>query len=142
MPVKPPSWYYAIAGIATLWALMGCYAYIDQVTMTAIRMSQLPPDQREIWEMMPKWLTAVYAIAVWFGLIGAIALLLRRRIARAAYIVSLAAVVVQFGWILTQTPIVARMGFATAAGFPIFIALAGAALVGFADYAVRRNWLR
>jgi hypothetical protein len=91
---------------------------------------------------MPKWLFGVFAIAVWFGLASAVTLLFRRSFARSLYIVSLIAVIVQFGWIFTQTPILTLMSFGEAAGFPIVIAIIGAFLIWFSGNATRRGWLR
>jgi hypothetical protein len=139
---KPPAWYYAVSGVLTLWALIGCYTYLAQVTMSAADLANLPPEQRDMMAGLPTWITAVYAIAVWSALAGAICLLLRLKFARTAYIVSLVAVIVQFGWILTALPIIQTMGFAEAAGFPIFIAVVGAISVWFAGKATGNGWLR
>ena len=140
--MKPPKWYYVVATLLTLWALMGCYAYLAQVTMNADDFARMPPAQQDMMRGLPAWITAVYAIAVWSGLAGAICLFLRLKFAPTAYVVSLVAVIVQFGWILTALPIIKTMGFAEAAGFPIFIALVGAASVWFARMAAARGWLR
>ena len=139
---KPPKWYYAVAGILTLWALIGCYAYMAQVTMSSAEIARMPTAQRDMMAGLPTWITAVYAIAVWSGLAGAICLLLRLTFAPTAYIVSLVAIIVQFGWILTALPIIQTMGFAEAAGFPIFIAVVGAVSVWFSRMAKARGWLR
>jgi hypothetical protein len=141
MMTKPPVWYHAIAGLATFWALVGCYAYLSQVSMGPEAMAQLPPAQREIWAMTPSWVIAAYAIAVWVGLAGAIGLLLRLSFARIAYVVSLVAIVVQFGWTFAATPILTTVG-TSAVFFPLFIAAVCAALVWFAGHAAGRGWLR
>jgi hypothetical protein len=139
---KPPKWYYAIVSVLVLWALIGCYAYLAQVTMSAADLAALPPAQRDMMAALPTWLTALYAIAVWSALAGAICLLLRLRFARSAYLVSLVAIIVQFGWTLIMLPIIQTMGFAEAAGFPIFIAVVGALSLWFAGTATRRGWMR
>jgi hypothetical protein len=139
---KPPSWYYVVVGVLTLWALIGCYTYLDQVMMSAADLAKLPPAQRDMMAALPTWITAMYAIAVWSALAGAICLLLRMKFARSAYIVSMVAIVVQFGWTLTALPIIQTMGFAEAAGFPIFIAVVGAISVWFAGKAATNGWLR
>lgn len=139
---KPPKYYYGVVGVLTLWALIGCYTYLAQVTMTAADVAALPTAQRDMMAGLPTWVTAVYAIAVWSGLAGAICLLLRMKFARSAYIASLVAIIVQFGWILIMLPIIETMGFAEAAGFPIFIAVVGAISVWFAGNATRHGWLR
>lgn len=136
-----PRWYWVAAGLALLWSLAGCGAYLGQVGMSAADMAALPPAQREIWSMMPDWVTAAYAIAVWIGLAGSIALLLRRRLARALYAVSLIAVLVQFGWTFLASPILTSVG-PSAALFPAFIVVVSAALLWFAGHAAARGWLR
>jgi hypothetical protein len=139
---KPPTWYWVVAVLATLWALMGCASYLHEVTMSPADLAALPANQQEVWKAMPSWLFADFAIGVWVGLAGAVMLLLRRRIARTFYIVSLVAVIVQFGWMFTMTPILQLMGFMEAAAFPIFIFVMGIVLVWFSGYAIRRGWLK
>jgi hypothetical protein len=139
---KPPKWYYAVAGVLTLWALIGCYSYMAQVTMGPADIARMPQAQQDMLAALPVWITGVYAIAVWSALAGAICLLLRLKFAPTAYIVSLVAIVVQFGWTLTALPIIETMGFAEAAGFPIFIAVIGAVSVWFSRLAMARGWLR
>ena len=139
---KPPKWYYAVVGVLALWALIGCYTYLAQVTMSPADLAALPPAQRDTLAALPTWITAAYAIAVWSALAGAIGLLLRMTFARSAYIVSLVAIIVQFGWTLIMLPVIETMGFAEAAGFPIFIAVVGGFSAWFAGKAARNGWLR
>ena len=82
---------------------------------------------------MPPWLTGVWAIAVWVGLAGAVALLMRRRLARLAFGISLAAVVVQFGWIFLTTPIMTTIG-PSAAYLPAAIIIVGGIWFLFAGH--------
>lgn len=136
-----PGWYWIVAVLALLWEAGGCYAYLTQVTMKAADMGSMAAAQREVWLSMPVWVWCAYAVAVWVGLTGALALLLRQRWARSAFIVSLLAVVLQFGWVFLATPALARLG-ATSTALPVCIIVIGAALVWFADMAARRGWLR
>ena len=138
---KPPTWFYVVAVIIILWECIGCYAYVSQVSMSATDMAQLPIAQQEIWKMVPAWVTSAYALAVWVGLAGGIALLLRLKISRSLFIVSLIAVVVQFGWIFAATPILTTVG-PTAAVFPAFIVAVGAMAVWFSGKAAGHGWLR
>ena len=137
---KPPTWYYVVAGLATFWALIGCYAYLSHVSMGPDDLAKLPAQQREIWAMMPAWVTSAYAFAVWGALAGAICLMLRLRVARQAYTVSLVAVVVQFGWTFLATPILSTVG-GSAAIFPLVIFGIGAFMLWFTHMAIGRNWL-
>jgi hypothetical protein len=138
---KPPTWFYVAAVILIIWECIGCFAYLSQVTMSPADLAQLPAAQQEIWKMMPAWVTSAYALAVWVGLAGGISLLLRRRIARSLFVVSLIAVVVQFGWTFLATPILTSVG-PSAVAFPAFIIAVGAMAVWFSGKAIVNGWLR
>jgi hypothetical protein len=138
---RVPGWYWAVAVLALLWEAMGCYAYITQVSMDSAALAALPAEQRDIWAAMPGWAVGAYAVAVWAGLLGALGLLLRRSWARIAFAVSLAGVIVQFGWTFLATPILGTMG-ASAAAFPVFILAVAALLLWFSGLAAKRGWLR
>lgn len=135
-----PKWYWLASVLALLWALAGCFAYWSQVNMTAEQHAALPPEQAAIWAMMPKWVTGAYAVAVWGALLGTLGLLLRKAWARLALLVSLAGVIVQFGWTFLATPLLASQG-AGAAAFPLFILIAGMAMLALARHAAARGWL-
>lgn len=138
---RVPAWYWGAAVVALLWEALGCFAYLNQVSMEAAELAQLPAAQRDIWTAMPGWAVAAYAVAVWGGLTGAVGLLLRRRWARPAFAVSLVAVVVQFGWTFLATPILTTIG-TSAAAFPAFIMLVAALFLWFSGFAAKRGWLR
>lgn len=138
--VGVPKWYWAVAVVALLWALAGCFAYVTQVGTSAEELARLPQAQQDIWNAMPTWATAAYAVAVWAGLGGAIGLLLRKAWARPLYLLSLAGIVVQFGWVFLVTDILTTVGPSSAA-FPAFILIAGVALVWLADHSRKRGWI-
>jgi hypothetical protein len=134
-------WYWVASAVALLWALMGCFAYWSQVTMSAADLAQLPQSQQDIWKAMPKWVIGAYAIAVWSALLGVIGLLLRRRWARPLLLLSIAGIIGQFGWTFLATDLLRAQGM-SAAAFPLFILLAGLAMLWLATTAAARGWLR
>jgi hypothetical protein len=136
-----PRLYWVAAGLALIWSLMGCVAYLSQVTMTEADLAALPAAQRDIWAATPAWVIGAYAVAVWSSLAASVGLLLRRRWAQPLFGLSLAAVIVQFGWTFLATDIVRTVG-PGAAAFPAFIIVAAAAMLWLASYAARRRWLR
>ena len=138
---KPPAWFYVAATILIIWDCIGCYAYLSDVSMSAGDIARLPAAQQEIWNMTPAWVKSAYAIAVWIGLAGGLSLIMRRRIAQPLYIVSLIAVVLQFGWTFAATPILSTVG-SSAAAFPMFIVAIGLVEVWFSRRAAARGWLR
>ncbi|HEY1604595.1 MAG TPA: hypothetical protein VGF77_03255 [Allosphingosinicella sp.] len=136
-----PAWYWIVAVLALLWEAGGCYAYLSSVTMKTADVGGYSPAQRAIFDAMPAWVWAAYAVAVWVGLTGALALLIRQSWARLAFIVSLAAAIVQFGWVLLATPALKTLG-PSATAVPICVIVAGTFLIWFAGEAARRGWLR
>ncbi|HEX5181601.1 MAG TPA: hypothetical protein VFW19_00475 [Allosphingosinicella sp.] len=136
-----PAWYWIVVLLALLWEAGGCYSYLSQVSMKAADMGAMPAAERDLRLAMPAWIWSAYAVAVWVGLTGAIALLLRRLWARPAFIVSLFAAIVQFGWVFLATPALAKLG-ASATALPICIVAIGIFLIWFSGAAARRGWLR
>lgn len=133
-----PAWFWIVAVLALLWEGMGCLSYLNEVGIVA--MGKSPPEQAAVWQGMPTWVWCAFAIAVWVGLSGALLLLVRQRLARAAFAVSLIGAALQFGWAYTVRD-AARSGIGAAA-IPAAIILFGAALVWFSGHAIRRGWLR
>lgn len=135
-----PKWYWGVAGFALLWMVFGCFNYVVLMSMSAADIAQLPPAQQEIVNTAPVWVNALYAVAVWSGLLAAVGLLLRRAWARPLFILSIASAIVQFGWIFTSTRQLEVEG-PSAAVVPAVIFVLGIFFVWFAGYAQKRGWI-
>ncbi len=138
---KPPTWFWIVSVVFLLWACVGLFAFYSQV-LDAAAIAALDPYDRHTLTSMPVWLKAVYATAVIAATLGGVLLLLRSARARLLYLVSLVSVIVQFGYTLGATDLIAVKGFAVAAGFPIFIIVMGVVQLWFARLATGRGWLR
>jgi len=88
---KLPVWFWVIAVAALLWNLMGVSAYISD----AYGLVELSEAEQNFNLNKPIWFTAAYAVAVFAGFIGSVALLLRKKWAVPAFLLSLIAVLVQ-----------------------------------------------
>lgn len=129
-----PAWYWIVAVVALLWEAAGCFAYMKQ--------SPAAPA-------MPIWAWSAFAVAVWAGLAGAVLLLVRMRLARIAFALSLAGVAVQLCWTLLGShadKAEAKAAGATAASgagaFLFFVLVVAGILLWFADWTAKRGWLR
>ena len=132
---EPPRWYWLVAVLGLLWNLIGLAAFVGQL---AVDPDTLPAAQREFYAATPAWATAAFATAVG-GVIGCIALLLRRRWAMPVLTLSLLGIVVQ----VAHSVFVG--GGAEVFGPAAFVLPAAtltiaAALIGFARLAMRRGW--
>ncbi len=139
--IKPPTWFWAVAIIGLIWELFGVASYLYHVTLSADTLQALPEGQRRLMEITPTWVNGAFAIATWSGLAGAIGLVLRRKWAQPLLLVSLLAIVVQFGWVFLVGKAHELIG-PSAIGLPAFIFAVGLFLWWFARFASRRGWLR
>jgi hypothetical protein len=133
-----PVWYWVVAVAALLFELAGCYAYYLQATADV---ASLPLDQRALREATPGWIEWAYEIAVGIGLVGAIGLLMRRRFAVGALLLSLLAIVIQFGGVLLAPALRSSMSSDQFLG-PIVIFVLAYGFWQFAKRARRHGWLR
>lgn len=140
-PARPPWWYWAAAIIALLWTLLGVVAWTMDLMMDPAALAQLSPEQQALYAVRPQWVFVLYAIAVFSAFAGAIGLLLRRRWVTTLFLVSLAAIVIQFGYVLFGMDAIGLLGPAQALPFPITIFLFGVFLLWFARYARRHGWI-
>lgn len=120
-----------IAIAILIWNLIGVAAFVAQRTADPDAMAAGDPVTAEAFATMPGWAWGAYAVAVASGLGGAIALLLRHRLAMALFAVSVVAVIVQFSWSFAVFGLIARKGPATLV-FPLVILLIALAQLAWA----------
>jgi hypothetical protein len=137
----PPRWYWVVSWLALVWMLFGVVAWTMDLMTDEATVAGFTDAQRQLYAARPGWLFLVYAVAIFGGLAGTAGLLLRRSWSVAALAVSLAAVVVQFGYTLTVMRAIELLGAAAALPFPIVIAVIGALLLWLAIESRRRGWL-
>ena len=89
--VRTPWHLWAIGAIALLWNAVGAFDYVMTQTRNAAYMSGFTPEQLAYFYGFPPWVVAAWAIAVWGGILGALLLLLRKRIAVPVFLASLIA---------------------------------------------------
>ncbi|MGB5173056.1 hypothetical protein [Eudoraea sp.] len=139
---KPPLWFWIVSILALLWNLMGVLAYLGQAYMTDEMKSEYSQEQLSLMESTPAWITAVFAIAVWGGLLGCIALILRKKWAKPVLLLSFFAIVIQMGYSFFMTNASEVYGAVQGIITPILVILIGAVLVQFANIGIKRTWLR
>ena len=138
---KPKTWFWIVSVLALLWNLMGVMAYISQVSMTPEAIQALPQEQRALYESVPSWATAAFAIAVWGGTLACILLLLRTKLATIVFILSMAGIVVQMyhSFFVSNSFEVFGPGGLI---MPIMIIVFAAGLIWFSRKATAEGWLK
>lgn len=135
---SPPAWYWIAAGLALLFELAGAYLYANSLMLDP---ATLPLDQRAVYDATPQWMTIAWGVAIGSGLLGAIGLLLRRRIAQPLLLISLIAVAVQFSGVF----LVRQLRELTPEDHlivPVVILLIAYGVWQTAKLAQKRGWLR
>ena len=94
---KPGVWFWVAGVLFLLWNLMGCGAYLAEVTMDdAAYAARYGEGVAALRDSIPVWSVAGYATAVWGGLLASLLFLLRRALAYPVFIVSLIGAVLGF----------------------------------------------
>ena len=101
-----PAHLWIIGFLALLWNAFGCYDYLMIVTANAAYLGAMPGDQIAYMNGLPSWLTALWAVGVWGGLVGSVLMLMRSRYSVWAFGLSLVGAVVGIGYqmLLTARP--------------------------------------
>lgn len=139
--LKPATWFWIVSILILLWGAMGVFAFYTDVTMSEDMLAAMDDYDRAMYLGRPTWFATVYGLATWGGFLGAVALLLRRRLAIVLFLLSAVAVVVQFGWVFGVTDLIVQKGAWTVI-FPIFILAIAIFQIWFANLANKRGWLR
>ncbi|WP_396221389.1 hypothetical protein [Gemmatimonas sp.] len=133
-----PKWYMPVAIIALLWNLIGCAAYLMDVTLTPEAVAAMSPDQQALYAARPAWAVAVYAIAVWGGALGCVGLIMKKRWAKGALLASLLGLIAQDIALFGMSPVAIETSVYALQGMVLMIAVL---LLLLANKAARQGWL-
>jgi len=95
---KIPKWFWVVTVILLIWNLMGVANFFMHVTITEEALQAMTENERAMIENSPTWLLFAFGIAVFTGVGGCIALLMKKKVASLMFIVSLVASVLQMGY--------------------------------------------
>jgi len=93
--IRPSANFLLIFSLALVWNLMGVVAYLGQTFMGQKTLLSLSKSEQYYFSNMPAWVTAVFATAVFSGVIGSIAMLFKKKIATLLYSISLVSLLAQ-----------------------------------------------
>jgi hypothetical protein len=136
---RPPAWFWIVAVLGLLWELFGVAMYLMHVGVLP-NSQEMSEAERSLMESSPMWVTGLFAIGVFAGALGTLGLVLRRRWARPLLLLSLLAVILQFGGWLLATDAIAVIGPSVFV-MPAIIVCVAILLAWLASVGVRRGWL-
>lgn len=137
---KPPVWFWIISVVALLWNLLGVNAYLQQAYQTDSFKAMYNAEQLEMVNNTPAWATAAFAIAVFAGALGCLALLLRKSWAKPLLLLSFIGIVVQMVYNLFISKALEVYG-PGAVIMPILVLLVGIFLIWYSKKAHANGWI-
>ena len=136
---QPIARWYLIGAIASLlFMALGCAIYVMHVTADP---AALPLDQRAAYAAEPAWVTALNAVAVWVGLIGAVLLVLKRRLAETLLLVSFIATLLWLAGLLL-VPALRNALSTNDVDVAVIVTLIIGTIWSFGRHSRQRGWLR
>lgn len=139
--IKVPTWYWVVAIIFLLWNLMGIGSFFAHAFISEETLSAMPVAEQELIKGYPIWTYIVFAIAVFGGTIGSIGLIMRKKWAKMAFIISLVGIIPQMTYGIFFTDTIEVYG-AAAMVMPVMIVVVGIFLVWYAGSISKRGWLK
>ena len=137
---KPSNLFWVISVMALFWNLMGVFNYLTQAFMTNEILASLPKDQKLLYEKVPAWVTAAFAVAVFSGTLGALLLLLKKKVSSTFFILSFVGIIVQmtYGLLISEnTNIYGPLGLV----MPLMIIAIGGYLIWYSKKAAENRWI-
>jgi hypothetical protein len=134
---KPPIWFWIVSVLALIWNGLGVMAYLGRAFMTEEMVAALPAEQQaEFLAEYPAWYTAAFALAVFCGALGCIALLIRKKWAHPLFVISALGAIVQHAYLFMN---VEMDGAAMA--MPVMVIIVCLFLIWLAKNAITKNWI-
>ena len=137
---KPSTSFWVISVIALLWNAMGVKAYLDQAYVTDSFKAMYNEEQLKMIAEAPAWATGAFAIAVFGGFLGCVLLLMRKKLAKTIFMVSLIGILVQMYYNFFVIDSIAVYG-PGAMAMPIMIILFAVFLIWYTNYCIKKNWI-
>ncbi len=135
MENNAPRWLLWAGIVMLLWNLIGVGAFAAQWSMAPEDIAKLPQMQQDLWNGMPNWAWAAYAVAVVAGTIGAVGIIIRKWWATVLFAFSLIAIAVQYSYPFLMAN--AAQGGMAMMGLPIAIFV-----IALIQWTLSRNWQR
>ncbi len=137
---KPNTVFWIIGVIALIWNAMGVMAYVTQAYITDEMKAALPEAERALYEDIPAWYTAAFAIAVFAGLLGCVLLLMKKKLAKPVFLISLIGIVIQmfYNFFMSRA---AEVYGPDGMVMPVMVIIIGVFLYYYAKKSEAKGWL-
>jgi hypothetical protein len=132
---KPPIWFWIVSVLALIWNGLGVMAYLGRAFATEEMIAALPEEQQaEFLVEYPAWYTAAFAIAVFAGALGCLALLLRKKWAYTLFVLSALGAIIQHVYLFLNVDMSSLI-------MPIMVIVVCLLLIWLAKSATTKGWI-
>jgi len=135
-----PKWLKIVAAIAVIWNTLGVLAFVGQIMISPATLAQMPVAEQDLIKNTPLWATIAFAIAVFCGLLGAIALYLQRKLSKLWFIVSLIGILIQDFYAFVVVDSIAVYGTESLM-MPLLVLIIAIVLIAIAHNSEKSHWL-
>lgn len=129
--------FWLIGAVSFLWNALGVVNYFVQMNPAMLRAYR--ESEQSIVQNRPAWATALFAIAVFAGTLGSVALLFRRQEAVYLFVASLVGVI---GTMIHSLNIGIEFSAGEVFGIVLMPIVVPIFLVWYSIFVTRRGWLR
>ena len=135
-----PTWLLIVSVLALIWYAMDLMGFVMRVFFLDQILDGMPVAQQALYKAMPIWVNVVFALEVLGGVIGSIALLVRKSWSLLAYYVCLIGTVAQTCYIIFLSDALETIG-AMAVVMPLIAIGICVAMILISKTATKRAWL-
>lgn len=136
---KTPTWFKVVGIITLLWNLMGISFFIFDMTRTPEDIAALDPLMQRLYDN-PNWVWAAYGLATITGTLGAVMLVMKKKLSHTLFILSLVGVLAQNYYHLIMSEVISDMP-SSAYFMPILVISIAIYLVFHTKKGIRAGWL-
>lgn len=135
-----PSWLKPVAIVAIIWNCLGLLSFSVHMLMTPEMLTALPQAEQDLMNSYPAWASVVFGVAVIFGLLGSILLLMKKAFAFECFFISIIAVIVQnYHWFVMEN-VLPILG-ASSLIMPSLVIVIGVTLLVISNKGKQQAWL-
>ncbi len=138
---KPTTSYWVIAVIALIWNGLGAIMYLLMRFMTPEMLEALPDENRLLIENTPSWVNSAFAISVWLGVLGALLMLFRKKIAYYLFGISFIAILSQIIYVIFMSDAWNLYGSGDKIR-TVMVLFIGGYLVWYTKQSMAKGWLK
>lgn len=139
--VKAPSWFKVVSIFLFIWNILGLLSFFTHVFITDEMIATYSEAEQNLYTEYPLWTNIVFAVATITGFLGALLLLIKKKIAKTLFLISLLAIIPQMIHNLFFTSSIEVYGAIEAFLMPLIVIVLGILSIYISHVGNKKDWL-